>query len=111
MYVMVETSSRVPSRPPALSWHTHGESANPTLALDIPECQRGYGGAIRLVKVATNPPVANRLAAPRAARCGSKATRRHSQSHPLDNRGDDAAWRRGDHEGRAIGSGQPQPPT
>ena len=38
---MVETSSRVPSRPPALSWHTHSESANQTLALDICECQRG----------------------------------------------------------------------
>jgi hypothetical protein len=110
MYVMVETSSRVPSRPPALSWHTHGESANQTLALDIPECQRGYGGAIRLVKVATNQSVANRWGSTRS-QVRSNATRRHSQSDPLDNRGDDSAWRRGDHEGRAIGPGQPQPPT
>ena len=38
---MVETSSRVPSRPASLSWHTHKESANQTLALDVCECQRG----------------------------------------------------------------------
>ena len=42
---MVETSSRVPSRPPALGWHTHGESANPTLALDMCECQRATDAA------------------------------------------------------------------
>jgi hypothetical protein len=49
---MVETSSRVPSRPPALGWHTHGESANQTLALDICECQRGIMPGIAVAQVA-----------------------------------------------------------
>jgi hypothetical protein len=40
MCVVAVTSSRVPSRPPAVSWHTHRESANQTLALDTWECQR-----------------------------------------------------------------------
>ena len=49
---MVETSSRVPSRPPALGWHTHGESANQTLALDICECQRASWAGIAVAQVA-----------------------------------------------------------
>jgi Methyltransferase domain len=45
MWIVVGTSSRVPSRPPARSWHTHRESANPTLALVICECQRGLASS------------------------------------------------------------------
>src|SRR4029453_6907271 len=57
----------VPSRPPALSWHTPKESANQTLALDRYECQQetpgahldGVGGAgdqTRSTIAATAPP-------------------------------------------------------
>jgi hypothetical protein len=51
---MAETSSRVPSRPASLSWHTHRESANQTLALDIWECQRGI--LMMMVVDSSGPP-------------------------------------------------------
>jgi len=47
---LVGTSSRVPSRPPAGSWHTHSESANQTLALDICECQRALFHAFTMAE-------------------------------------------------------------